>query len=141
VLQAEVEIGIRVILLVEDACRHDRTALNDTDGLVTSANEDSINESIRRRPIICPRSSSNPHPLSPAEALILGVTKTYGQRRSMSQALSGVDLRVNEGEFTRSSAQVGLAAPRRKKKMLDAHLLFNNQIYFSFTDSLPLPLS
>jgi putative ABC transport system ATP-binding protein len=30
---------------------------------------------------------------------LLGVTKTYGQGSSAFQALSGVDLRVNEGEF------------------------------------------
>ena len=37
----------------------------------------------------------------PDEALIelLGVTKTYGQGSSAFQALSGINLRVNEGEF------------------------------------------
>jgi putative ABC transport system ATP-binding protein len=37
----------------------------------------------------------------PDEALIelLGVTKTYGQGSSAFQALCGIDLRVNEGEF------------------------------------------
>jgi putative ABC transport system ATP-binding protein len=39
--------------------------------------------------------------VEPDEALIelLGVTKTYGQGASAFQALSGIDLRVQEGEF------------------------------------------